>query len=77
MPKVNYAVVECSSTYRINKWKKKLCLEHQGGHFSWKIGKLLEPPGIEFAPGKPLLEIAKLLKIPGKPLEKSYTTVCP
>ena len=31
MPKVNCAVVGCSSsTYRINKWKKEPCLEH--GH---------------------------------------------
>ena len=29
MPKVNYAVVGCSSsTYGINKWKKEPCLEH-------------------------------------------------
>ena len=37
-------------------------------HSSWK---LLEPPGIEFTPGKPLLEIDKLPKTPGKSLEKS------
>ena len=28
MPKVNCAVVGCSSTYGINKWKNELCLEH-------------------------------------------------
>ena len=29
MPKVNCAVVGCSSnTYGINKWKKEPCLEH-------------------------------------------------
>ena len=30
MPKVNCAVVVCSSsTYGINKWKKEPCLEHK------------------------------------------------
>ena len=36
-----------------------------------------EPPGIEFTPGKPLLEVDKLTKTSGKPLEKSYAAVCP
>ena len=45
----------------------------QDGHY---LGKLLEPPGIEFTPGKPHLEIDKLQKTPGKSLEKSYTAVC-
>ena len=44
----------------------------QGGHYSWKF---LEPPGIELAPGKALLEIDKLPKTPGKPLEKAYTAL--
>ena len=41
---------------------------------SWK---LLEPPGIEYTPGKPPLKIHKLTKTSGKPLEKSYIAVFP
>ena len=29
MPKANYSVIGCSnSTYKINKWKKETCTEH-------------------------------------------------
>ena len=29
MPKVNYSVIGCSnSTYKMNKWKKETCAEH-------------------------------------------------
>ena len=50
-----------------------LFLLQQGGHYSWK---LLEPPGIEFNPGRSLLEIDILPRTPGKTLKNSYAEVC-
>ena len=44
MPKVNFAVIGCTnSTYRLNKWKKEICNEHEQ-NISRKECSLCEKP---------------------------------
>ena len=44
MPKVNCAVIGCTiSTYRLNKWKKEVCNEHEQ-NISSKECSLCEKP---------------------------------
>ena len=44
MPKVNCAIIGCTnSTYRLNKWKKEVCNEHEQ-NISTKKCSLCENP---------------------------------